>query len=76
MDKVEMQKKEENETVKKEVEEKKEEVQETPKGFYLAEVPETYRRFVALGDKEVDEKYLLVEMAKHLMEQTGFKLKE
>ena len=75
MEEVDMQKKEPEKEENKEPE--KEEVQkELPKGFYLTEVAESYRRLIAFGKKEVSPDVLIVKMANHLMQQTGFKLEE
>jgi hypothetical protein len=73
MEEVEMQKKEVKEEVKEKPEENKEE-KDFPKGFYLAELPESYRRFIAFEDKEVDLQHAVVQILNHLKEQTGFKL--
>lgn len=74
MKEVDMQKKEE---VKEETKKIKEDNKEDfPEGFYLTEIPENYRRLIAFKDKEINIDMLIVKMANHLREQTGFKIEE
>jgi len=47
-------------------EKEKKEVQETPKGFYVAEVPTSTARVVAFDGQVVDSDELLVKMANAL----------
>lgn len=47
------------------VEEKK---VEAPKGFYIAEIPTSHQRVIALGDEVVSTDELLVKMANALVE--------
>ena len=46
---------------------------EIPKGFYVGEVVTGTANVIALDGKTVNEQELLVALAKHSQEQTGFK---
>lgn len=41
----------------------KEEEKEIPSGYYLAEVPTNFQRYIAIGDKTIDSDELLVKIA-------------
>ena len=60
----------------KEAETKVEAKVELPKGFYLSEVVTATERLIAFEGKQVLADNLLVDIANHLKEQTGFKLSE
>ena len=62
------------EVVKEEIKEVVKE--EKPTGFYLAEVPTSMTTVIAFEDKQIPAEKLLLEIANHLREQTGFELKE
>lgn len=61
---------------KQQVEEKKEEKQEIPKGYYLAQVPTGYGTVVAKGKEQISVEELIVKMANALEEAGLLKDKE
>lgn len=66
-----------NEGVQKpEKQEAKEVEAEMPKGFYVQEVVRSTERLIGFEGKQVLADDLLVQLANHAKEQTGFKLSE